>query len=305
MTDTTRPMFDFSDALAHLPADKQAELARALHILFEEFEDVRAVATTAPKKLARILHVLLFGSFARGTWVEDHKSGYMSDYDLLIVVSSEFATDYSTYWYKAEERILRDPKIGREVNFIVHPLSEVNTRLAEGQYFFSDIRREGIPLYELSRDKRLIDPAEVNEAEAKEKAKEYFEFWFPKIEEFCIDAQACIDRKSYEKAAFELHQAVESAYNCFLLTHTLYSPPSHNIKFLRSLAEDIDASLIDAWPRASKRDRAAFELLKRAYIDARYSPKFDVTKDQLDWLTHHTRTLEAAVKQACEAKLGE
>lgn len=300
-----RPVFDLDGTLPHLPADKRAELERALTVLFEEFEDVRLAATSEPKKLARILHVILFGSFARGKWVEDHKSGYMSDYDLLVIVNSEFATDYGTYWFKAEERLLRDPKIGREVNFIVHSLCEVNTKLKEGQYFFSDIRREGIPLYELSKDKALIDPAAVNEAETKERAREYFDQYLQSTAEFIELAETSIEKSFENKAAFLLHQAVESAYNCFLLVHTLYSPPSHNIKFLRSLAEDMDANLIDAWPRASKRDRAAFELLKRAYIDARYSPKFEVTREQLDWLVTHTRKLESAVKTACETKLGE
>ncbi len=304
MTDSIKPAFDFDGTLPHLPADKRAELARALTILFEEFEDVRTTASSAPKKLARIQHVILFGSFAKGTWVEDHKSGYMSDYDLLVVVSSEFATDYGTYWYKAEERLLRDHKIGREVNFIVHSLSEVNNKLNEGQYFFSDIRREGIALYELSREKRLADPATVDKAATKQRAREYFDQYFPQIASALSGTDHFIKENHLKDAAFMLHQATERAYNCFLLVHTLYSPPSHNIKFLRSLAEDIDADLIGAWPRAGKQDRAAFELLKRTYIDARYSPKFDVTKDQLEWLVQHTRTLEATVKTACEKKLG-
>ena len=44
-------------------------------------------------------------------------------------------------------------------------------------------------------------------------------------------------------AAFAIHQAVERAYICVLLVHTLYFPRSHNIKFLRSLAEDVEKRL--------------------------------------------------------------
>ena len=32
--------------------------------------------------------VVLFGSHARGDWVEDPETGYRSDYDLLVVVES-------------------------------------------------------------------------------------------------------------------------------------------------------------------------------------------------------------------------
>lgn len=57
--------------LDHLPADRQAELQHIVRILFEEFEDT-IVRTTDPKrKKGRILKVILYGSFARGDWVDD------------------------------------------------------------------------------------------------------------------------------------------------------------------------------------------------------------------------------------------
>src|SRR3546814_18356758 len=68
-----------------------------------------------------------------------------------------------------------------------------------------------------------------------------------------------------------LHQATERAYICFLLVRKLYFPKSHNIKFLCSLAEDSEPRLIAAWPRDRRLDRRRFQLLKRAYVEARYS----------------------------------
>jgi len=298
-----KPVFDLGETLPHLPPEKQAELSRALRIIFEEFEDARAMATSDLKRMDRILHVILFGSFTGDKWVEDPKSGYMSDFDLLIVVSHAHFTDYGTYWYKAEERILRHPAIQREVNFIVHDFGDVNRQLDKGQYFFSDIVKGGIPLYELTQTKKLINPAKLDAAEAKKQAKEYFEQSLSKISGAIKGANFHIAEGDMNWAAFMLHQAAESAYNCLLLTHTLYSPPSHNIKLLRSLAEKQDSSLIKAWPRATKRDRANFALLKRAYIDARYSPKYEITKDQLNWLMERMKDLEEAVKKSCEAKL--
>jgi len=41
-------------------------------------------------------------------------------------------------------------------------------------------------------------------------------------------------------------------YICVLLVETLCFPRSHDIKFLRSLAEDKDPRLVAAWPRSSK-----------------------------------------------------
>jgi HEPN domain-containing protein len=83
-------------------------------------------------------------------------------------------------------------------------------------------------------------------------------------------------------AAFNLHQAAETAYACFLLVRTLYFPRSHNIKFLRSLSEDNEPRLIEAWPRVQRIDRRRFELLKRAYVEARYSESYEIGLDDLE-----------------------
>jgi uncharacterized protein len=58
-------------------------------------------------------------------------------------------------------------------------------------------------------------------------------------------------------------------------------PRTHNLKFLRSLAEDKDRRLVEAWPRETKLDRRLFELLKRAYVEARYSDAYAISADDL------------------------
>lgn len=70
---------------------------------------------------------------------------------------------------------------------------------------------------------------------------------------------------------------MERAGTCFLLVETNYSPSTHSIKFLSALAEQIDPDLIAVWPRETKQDRRLFELLKRAYVDARYSEHYAIS----------------------------
>ena len=113
------------------------------------------------------------------------------------------------------------------------------------------------------------------------------------------------DSEWNKTAAFNLHQATETAYACFLLVRTLYFPRSHNIKFLRSLAEDNEPRLIDAWPRATKLDRRRFELLKRAYVEARYSASYEVSRDDLEALTTSVRQLRSIVETVSRDRLDE
>ena len=76
-------------------------------------------------------------SYARGDWVEDRADGYISDYDLLVVVNNEAVTDPSEFWDKAGERFVRELTVTRHlatpVNFIVHTLDDFNRQLVHGR----------------------------------------------------------------------------------------------------------------------------------------------------------------------------
>jgi uncharacterized protein len=296
------------DDLSHLPAKQQDELQRAVRILMEEFEKATALGNQGWKRGGKILKVILFGSYARSDWVDDPKSGYQSDFDLLIIVSHEKLTDVSEYWYVAEDRILRDEAIGRQVNIIVHDLDDVNQALKRGEYFWADIVRDGIVLYELPNHP-LAAPVPLTQAEALRMAERYFEKYAKSATNWLKMAQLSMqegpDRDWLNKAAFNLHQAAETAYACFLLTTTFYFPKSHNIKFLRSLAEDKEPRLIEAWPRATKIDRRRFELLKRAYVEARYSPNYTISIEDLDALYASVKRLRDIVGKLCEVRIAE
>ncbi|RYE40310.1 MAG: nucleotidyltransferase domain-containing protein, partial [Hyphomicrobiales bacterium] len=170
--------------LDHLPSTKQRELERVVQILFEEFEDALGLASHGWKKKGRVLKVILYGSYARGGWVDEPHTakGYQSDFDLLVIVNQKELTDRVAYWQRAEERLIRELSITRTlhtpVNFIVHSLQEVNDGLAHGRYFFIDVARDGISLYQ-SDDEPLHQPKPKTPEQAWELAREYFDEWFP------------------------------------------------------------------------------------------------------------------------------
>ena len=293
--------------LHHLPERQQQELARILEILLTEFEAARTRGgggTCDWRRGGQVLKVILFGSYARDDWVDEPENGYLSDFDLLIVVSHEKLTDIAEYWWAAEDRILRDPEIGRTVNLIVHDLADVNAALARGEYFWSDIARDGVLLHEVPGHP-LTTPQPMSLSQASGMASSYLKDWLSKVEEALAGAAFFLARDNRRDAAFLIHQAVERAYICFLLVHTFYFPRSHNIKFLRSLAEDVGRRLAEAWPRESRIDRRRFELLKRAYVEARYSDQYDASVEDLEWLTAAAMRLRDLVAESCEARTAE
>ena len=294
--------------LDHLPPAKQRELERVVQILFEEFGDAKAIATAEWKKQARILKLILYGSYARGGWVDEPHTakGYQSDFDLLIIVNNEKLTDRVEFWSSAEDRINRELAITKTlrtpVNFIVHTLQEVNDGLAHGRYFFMDVARDGIALYQ-SDGTELPEPKPKTPKQALAMAREYFEEFFPAAADFKDSADHLISKGRLKRSAFLLHQATEQLYHCVLLVATFYTPHVHNLGFLRTQAERIDARLIDAWPRDSRQDRGRFEKLKEAYVKARYSKHYRVSAEELAWLSERVEVLGQVVQVICEERM--
>lgn len=291
-------------SIDHLPPIKQRELARVIEVLHEEFEDALKGCSADFKKRGRILKIILFGSYARGSWVDEPhtKKGYRSDFDLLIVVNNRKLTDFSAYWQKAADRFMHLPEIKTPVNFIVHSLREVNTLLKQGRYLFVDLRRDGIVLYELD-DKPLAAPNLLRPADAYKFALEYFEDRLPHARKFAKGALFYMNEGDFKESAFLLHQSIEQAYATVLLVVTNYSPASHNLKHMRGLAESQAQHLVDAWPRDQQRFVAWFNVLNEAYVKARYSKHYEISREALGWLLSRTTDLIDRVETVCQDQL--
>jgi predicted nucleotidyltransferase/HEPN domain-containing protein len=294
--------------LDHLPPAKQRELERVVQILFEEFEEKISLATQDWKRKGRILKMILYGSYARGNWVDEPHTakGYQSDFDLLIVVNDKRLPDRVEYWAKADDRLIREQSITKTlrtpVNFIVHTSHEVNDGLAEGRYFFIDVAKEGIALYQ-SDDTDLPEPKPKTPEQALAMAKEYFEEWMSSSEQFLETAKFAMRRRWNKKAAFLLHQATENLYHCVLLVCTFYTPHVHNLAFLRTQAERIDRRLVHIWPQDTRRERALFEKLKAAYVKARYSRHYRISDEELAWLGSRVEELGQVVHTVCSERI--
>jgi predicted nucleotidyltransferase/HEPN domain-containing protein len=297
-----------SEALGHLPERKRRELARVLKIIFEEFDAAQQSKLSEKQKAGRILKVILFGSYSRGGWVEDHKSGYRSDYDILVVVNMHSVGEENELWHDVSDHFLREllvtKTIETPVNIIVHALQDVNDQLARGRPFFIDIIRDGIILYE-KEGHSFTAPKPLSEEEAREEAKEYFRRWSALSADAFELASVAIERKIWRDGAFMLHQATERLYHCVLLVLTLYNPKSHRLKFLRSSAERVEPRLIEAWPRDTKFARRCFERLDRAYVEARYSPQYEITDEELRWLIERIQMLQRLVEEISKEKLAD
>ncbi len=291
--------------IGHLPQTKQRELERVVRIIHEEFAGIVERSKSEAKKDGRIYKIILFGSYARGTWVDEpHTSkGYRSDFDILVIVSNKELAD-PKYWDKATDRLMWDKEIETPVGLIMHGAREISNFLHDGQAFFVDIAREGIVLYEFD-DRPLAEPKPLRPADALRVAREHFALHNQEIGDLLASVGFFLERGNPRRAAFELHQAVETAYNCYLLTVTNYSPASHNLKFLRGLSEDRDRRLVDIWPRDHQRFTAWYNILNEAYVKARYSKRFEISEEALAWLQERTAELHDLIEALCREHINK
>lgn len=289
-------------SLDHLPSLKRAELLRVVEVLKDSFAEAMATKRADRLRNGRILKIILYGSYARGDWVHDPVGRYFSDFDILIVVDHEDLTD-SEIWDAALWRTT--PGVSRlrtPVSFIVHSLDDVNHQLERGRSFFADILREGILLHD-TPGATFVKPAELSPKVALAEAEAHFAEWFASAGEFQEGARFFQERHSSKLSAFNLHQATEHLYHCVLLVLTLYSPKSHNLVFLRRRCESMDTRLAQAWPHETKFERRCFELLRAAYVKARYSRHYRISDEELHWLGERVGVLSDQVRTICEERL--
>lgn len=287
-------------SLHHLPEDKQAHIHSIVDVIHDEFDQVVGLATKASRQRSRIVLILLFGSYAKGTYVDDPKSGYTSDYDILVVLNEPELVDEYKIWHTVEER--SSLKVGAPVNLIVHTLREVNRELKQGHYFFKDIREQAIQLYQYNHTE-LLTPQPLVREEAINVARQHYEHWFENATTFFKYSKHAIENNDFNFAAFNLHQAVERYYSCLLLVVTNYRPKSHNVKMLHSLATQHVEALKQVFPQDQKFNRRCFQLLKKAYIEARYSEHYSISEDELMWLVAEIEKLRALIEICCKEHL--
>jgi len=293
-------------SLDHLPQGKRAELAHVVEVIREGFAFATARRTQPHLREARLLKIILFGSYARGDWVEDPVGRYFSDYDLLVVVSHDDLTDVAEFWEKIEGRLLVELSEARRlrtpVSLIYHSLDDVNDKLRLGRYFFMDILKDGIVLFE-EPGHPFVEPQPLSPEQALQETREYFEEWFESAEAFAKGAAYYRSIERPKEAAFQLHQAVERFYHCLFLVRTLYSPKTHNLNRLRDMAEELEPRLKAVWPRENRFQKRCYALLRDAYVKARYSRSYVITAEQLDWIAARVAVLQDLVRQACESRI--
>jgi HEPN domain-containing protein/predicted nucleotidyltransferase len=269
--------------------------------------EIKAIVAALIPRFVEIEMIILFGSYARGTWVEDkymekgNTYEYKSDYDLLIILSKNGHANSDTLTQSISTR-LNELKLATPVHPIFHGMEFVNNELREGSYFFGDIKKEGILLFTTSRY-QLADKRDMSAAEVQVKAQRDFDNWFESANRFFETFEFNVSKEYWKEAAFQLHQAAERYYGAIQLVFTGYKPKTHNIEELGNLAKACNMEFGKVFPQASSEERQRFELLKKAYVDARYNMDYKISKEDLNYLSERVQVLRKLTEEICREKI--
>ena len=280
-------------SLSHLPEHKREELRTVTEIITEKLDAD---------------FVILFGSYARGDWIEDRYIGddgivyeYKSDYDILIVIK-----DPRKYEHKyPQEKIAKKARslgVRTDLSIIFHSVWAFKRAVNKGFYFFADIIREGIMLYSSGRVP-LPEIKELSVRERKYYAQKDFDNWFKSANDFFKYYAIACTNKDYKIAAFNLHQTTEHSYKTILLVFTNYNPHEHLLGSLGKMASKHNSALNNIFPLETREEQGLFDLLEYAYIGARYDPRYVITGEELEYLAKRVKFLLDLTEKICKAKI--
>ena len=275
--------------------------------------DLRELAALIRDEVKDVVMIILYGSYAANTYVErderrDYgvRTIYMSDYDLLVVTKRRLGERESTVEARVRERFAagkNDENLPRP-QIINESISKLNDALTMGRYFYVEIVAKGIMLYD-SGECQLATPGELDYAEIKKMAEEYYDDKFSDGLDFFKGANFYYQEENYHMTAFMLHQATESFLKTIPLVYILYGYKEHDLQVLIEKCKPYTLELAKVFPCDTNEEKRLFDLLRRAYLEARYNKKnFIVTKADIDALVPKIEQLCGIVEKVCKTRLG-
>ena len=234
-------------SLSHLPPYAKADLKQIVELVRDS--------------VARCEMIILYGSYARGTQVEyDQRdefgilTSFMSDYDILVVTSGSDVREVGRLLDGVDMKYYKRPDGQVPIQFINDDIEKLNSDLSEGRYFYTDVKKEGIMLYD-SGNYKLERARKLKFGEIRQQAQEYFDEKFGNALDKLTMAQFALEKKLYREAIFNLHQICENLFYTLRLVHTLKNSKQHNLSKLLGATGKYSPRLKTIFPRNTKEEK--------------------------------------------------
>ena len=274
-------------------------------------QDLQQLTTLILEQVKQVEMIVLFGSYAKNSYVDyDQRvefgtpTYYMSDYDIVILTRKPIgAAEYSLY-EKIKDRFFENKNrpFHTHPQFINYGIEDFNYAIEKAHYFETEIKRDGVVLFD-SGAYKLARRRKLDYTEIRDRAQKYFDDKFGRALSFLVDVPHPAERSDYKQASFYLHQAAENLLRVIPMVFILYGHKSHNLSELMNAVKKHTTEIFKVFPRDTEEEKRLFDLLQRAYIESRYNPDFEITKEDIDALIPKVEQLRSIVERTCRERI--
>lgn len=274
-------------------------------------QDLQQLTALIREQIKQVEMVILFGSYAKNKYVDyDQRiefgtpTYYMSDYDIAILTRKPIGAVESSLYEKIKDRFFENKNrpFHTHPQFVNYGIDDFNYALTKAHYFETEIKRDGVILYD-SGAYKLARRRKLDYIEIRDRAQKYFEDKFGRGLSFLIDVPHPAERSDYKQASFYLHQSAENLLRVIPMTFILYGHKSHDLSELMNASKKHTTEIFKAFPRDTAEEKRLFDLLQRAYIESRYNPDFEITKEDIGALIPKVEQLRDIVETVCRERI--
>lgn len=236
------------------------------------------------------------------TEISENQERIKGTFDLLIITPNDNT--------QADHEILQQidqvaELLCCEVTAVVQSIDTVNDLIAKGSRFLTTLYHEAVLVYNSGKSDLNEPAAALSYQEAKNRIIITWNKCFQTAERFYKTACFCLDNGWNEKALFDLHQATQHTCMALLRVYTGYRSTSHNLSRLLALIENFSFVPSFIFPRLTEEETALFNLLNKAYSDARYKENYSVPTDIANLLKKRVYQLLLVAEKLYNKKLME
>jgi len=274
-------------------------------------QDLQQLTALIREQVKQVEMIVLFGSYAKNKYVDyDQRvefgtpTYYMSDYDIVILTRKPIgAVEYSLY-EKIKDRFFENKNrpFHTHPQFVNYGIDDFNYALTKAHYFETEIKRDGIILYD-SGAYKLARRRKLDYTEIRDRAQKYFDDKFTLALDLFENVSFDYKRGKYKLSSFHLHQSAENFLRTIPMVFILYGHKSHDLSELMNAAKKHTTDIFKAFPRDTAEEKRLFDLLQRAYIESRYNPDFEITKEDIDALIPKIEQLRDIVEKVCRERI--
>ena len=270
-------------------------------------QDLQQLTALIREQVKQVEMIVLFGSYAKNKYVDyDQRvefgtpTYYMSDYDIVILTRKPIGAIESSLYEKIKDKFFENKNrpFHTHPQFVNYGIDDFNYALTKAHYFETEIKRDGVILYD-SGTYKLARRRKLDYTEIRDRAQKYFDDKFTLALDLFENVSFDYKRGKYKLSSFHLHQSAENFLRTIPMVFILYGHKSHDLSELMNAAKKHTTDIFKAFPRDTEEEKRLFDLLQRAYIESRYNPDFEITKEDIDALIPKIEQLRDIVDKVC------